>query len=628
MNMNRRALITIAALVTCASGMLHAQSNDAPPSAKAAGDKLTIDSLFPTDRVLDVRITVAEDDWDTIRHQSRTFQTALHADRKYGPLDHPYTYVNASVTIDGVAFPKVGIRKKGFIGSQSAIRPSLKVKLNYVDPGGVIDGLNNLTFNNSQQDGSMLSQFMGYALFNATGSPAPRCAYAQITVNGRHLGVYSHVESARRPLAKRGFGDDTGTFYEGTVVDFFEGWDASFEKKFGKDVPGRQKIKQLIKALQGDVGELVFSADAMGRGWVPTGDQHDQDWMAPEFDDSDWKRGRNGAGYERGEGYESLISEGFNFKDQMDGQATSAYLRFAFEVDDPAAVAASGDLMLRMKYDDGFVAYLNGHKVAAANAPRDPRWDSKATNGHDDPAAMSFESIDISEFEDKLRKGRNVLAIHGLNLDQSSSDMLIVAEIRASSFDYEQAIGEVVDLDAFYRFWAVEGLLGFWDGYSGNRNNFFFYLNPKTDKLHFLPWGADSLFEKFSRLRYDRRAPLSVKTTGLIAHKLYQLESGRKRDEKTMRRILDEHWDAEALVIQAKHIAAMVLPYMNERQKSRLPSSLERALTFMLTRKGELLQEIENGMPMWPMWRPGPPPVIDDERPGRDPKKGGGQRKE
>ncbi|NRA95329.1 MAG: CotH kinase family protein, partial [Planctomycetes bacterium] len=274
--MQRAPLITIAiaTLVACVSGLICAQSNDAPPTRKTTVHKLTIDALFPTDRVLDVRITVAEEDWNTIRHQSRTFQTALHADRKYGPLDHPYTYVNASVTIDGVSFLKVGLRKKGFIGSQSAVRPSLKIKLNHVDAAGQIDGLTNLTFNNSQQDGSMLSQFMGYAFFNAVGSPAPRCAYAQITVNGRHLGVYAHVESARRPLARRGFGDDSGTFYEGTVVDFFEGWDGSFERKFGKDEPGRQKIKQLTKALQGDVGKLVLCGDAMGHGWVTTGDQH------------------------------------------------------------------------------------------------------------------------------------------------------------------------------------------------------------------------------------------------------------------------------------------------------------------------------------------------------------------
>ena len=40
----------------------------------------------------------------------------------------------------------------------------------------------------------------------------------------------------------------------------------------------------------------------------------------------------------------------------------------------------------------------------------------------------------------------------------------LVARLEKNGFDYERAISDVVDLDAFYRFWAVEGLLGFWDG--------------------------------------------------------------------------------------------------------------------------------------------------------------------
>ena len=32
----------------------------------------------------------------------------------------------------------------------------------------------------------------------------------------------------------------------------------------------------------------------------------------------------------------------------------------------------------------------------------------------------------------------------------------------------EEAIWKVVDQDAFYKFWAMEGLLSFWDGYAGN----------------------------------------------------------------------------------------------------------------------------------------------------------------
>ena len=179
--------------------------------------ELKIDDLFPHDQVLDVQITIDSKDWDSIRHQSRNFFEALNESRQHAPIDHPYTYFEASVLIDGVEFPQVGIRKKGFIGSQNSTRPSIKVKLNHVDKEGQIDGLTNLTFNNNQQDVSLISQFMGYGLFNSAGIPAPRCAYANVTVNGQDLGIYAHVERIHRPFLKREFGNDDCVLYEGTV---------------------------------------------------------------------------------------------------------------------------------------------------------------------------------------------------------------------------------------------------------------------------------------------------------------------------------------------------------------------------------------------------------------------------
>ena len=405
--------------------------------------ELTLEDIFPTDRVLDIQITLPEKDWNKIRHQSRNFVEALNESRQFAPIEHPYTYVEASVSIDGVAFPKVGIRKKGFIGSQNHIRPSLKIKLNHIDKKGEIEGLNNLTFNNNQQDVTQVSQFLGYKLFNSIGSPAPRCAYAQVTVNGKNLGIYSHVETMRPPLLKRAFGNNKGPFYEGTVVDFHKEWENSFEHKRGDDKQGREKILALIDVLAND--EVT-----------------------------------------------------------------------------------------------------------------------------------------------------------------------------------EQAIAEYVDLDSFYPFWATEGLLGFWDGYSGNNNNFFIYLNPETDKFHFLPWGADSLFTKFSMLDFqrDRRKPISVKTQGLIAHKLYQLEEGRERYAKTMMEILENHWKEGVLLAEVDRISAMIQPYMipaqrfiheKERRGEGRTVSFEEKLDetrdFIRVRKSEILAEIADGMPIWEK-RPNPPFVI------------------
>ena len=115
-------------------------------SALPAAD-LTLDDVFPTKKVLDVQITVPTGDWDKIRYQSRNFFEALNARRQFEPIPGPYTYVEASVTIDGVKFPKVGLRKKGFIGSQSTSKPSLKINLDeYVD-GVELFGTDNVTLN-------------------------------------------------------------------------------------------------------------------------------------------------------------------------------------------------------------------------------------------------------------------------------------------------------------------------------------------------------------------------------------------------------------------------------------------------------------------------------------------------
>ena len=187
-----------------------------------------------------------------------------------------------------------------------------------------------------------------------------------------------------------------------------------------------QRAMGTIQVIVAGSSDTLLGSDDYGRGWVPTSDRHDGSWTAIDFNDANWKRGRKGAGYERRSGYQSLISSALNFSSQMFNKTESLYLRYAFDVDDPAVV---GGLKLRMKYDDGFVAYLNGKRVASANAPPATQWNSGATTTHDDSLAVRFESFDISTHRDQLRTGKNVLAIHGLNGGLTSSDMLIVVEV-------------------------------------------------------------------------------------------------------------------------------------------------------------------------------------------------------
>ncbi|MDB4671062.1 CotH kinase family protein [Pirellulaceae bacterium] len=559
-------------------------------------EELSVGDLFPTDRLIQVHVTLAQTDWDKIRYQTRTFFTALDESRKNSPPDSPYTYVDASVVIDGVEYPHVGVRKKGFIGSQSSDRPSLKIKLDYVDKDAEIDGLSVLTLNNNKQDRTQLSQFMTYRFFNTIGSPAPQCCLAKVFVNGVSLGVYSHVESAKKPLVKRGFNTSKGTLFEGTVVDFYEGWEMAFERKFGKEKFGRKQIRNVIEAIKGEEGDKLVSKESSGKAWVPLDDGQGTDWAAVEYDDQQWLSGVNGAGFEIGKGYQDDINQSFNLKEQLYRKGTSVYLRFGFDVADIQKVQ-SQKLFLKMKYDDGFVAYLNGTQLLSVNAPEKPAWDSKSTTSHPDAAASVFERFDITAHLDKLTETNNVLAIHGMNQSASSGDMLFVVELESSDYDKIKEIFNHVDENAFYQFWAAESLLGFWDGYSANRNNFFFYVHPESEKIHFVPWGTDSLFQKTSPLDRDPRLPLSVKTNGIISHLVYQTSSGRQHYKKVLFDLLEDFWNEEEMIDEIVRLEEIIRPHLHRIQQQRF--STRPMQEFIKQRRPEILEEVKDGMPIF-----------------------------
>ncbi|MDP2898335.1 MAG: lamin tail domain-containing protein [bacterium] len=150
-----------------------------------------------------------------------------------------------------------------------------------------------------------------------------------------------------------------------------------------------------------------------------------ENWTAIDFDDAAWPlTGSTGVGYERDTGYESLI--GLDVI-SMWGVNTSVYVRIEFEV---AAPSVFDLLTLRMKYDDGFIAYLNRDFVAAANDPESPSWNSSSDGGHE-ASATQYEDFDITDWVGSLVSGRNVLAIHGLNISPTSSDMLVLPEMIA-----------------------------------------------------------------------------------------------------------------------------------------------------------------------------------------------------
>jgi hypothetical protein len=167
----------------------------------------------------------------------------------------------------------------------------------------------------------------------------------------------------------------------------------------------------------------VPADDSLGVTWTSRTYTPDSLW--------DYSESGTGVGYERGSGYEDWINT--NVHDQMYGVSTSVFIIVEFNL--------KGDedfekLKIHMKYDDAFIAYLNGVEVYRTKNITNAVPPSAAAGGHE--ASDSFDEFDITAFVDELATGRNVLAIHGINTSTSSSDMLVLPRLLGGVFDETQ----------------------------------------------------------------------------------------------------------------------------------------------------------------------------------------------
>jgi hypothetical protein len=182
------------------------------------------------------------------------------------------------------------------------------------------------------------------------------------------------------------------------------------------------------RSSSSDQEVTLVPEEAAKRVLVPT-EPIDIGWAGGrDIDDSNWIAGTGGVGFERGTGYEEFFN--IDVGDQMYERNSTCYIRVPFVIsDDPTAFKS---MTLRMRYDDGFLAYLNGIGIARALFAGVAAWNSAATINHDDSAAVVFEEFDVSWILPYLHRGQNILAIQGLNSSPTSSDFLISVELVAT----------------------------------------------------------------------------------------------------------------------------------------------------------------------------------------------------
>ena len=214
--------------------------------------------------------------------------------------------------------------------------------------------------------------------------------------------------------------------------------DGSILSQFGDDrtdyPPQRQDVSygvaQRVTLVDGSSGSHFQ---------VPLSDRLGIDWTQTDFDAvaAGFLAGRAAIGFEsRPQDRDNFASE---IQTPLPPRTHAVYLRTEFTIHDADAVV---DLLLRVKYDNALVVYLNGAKVAEANAPSDPQWFTPAPDGsRRDSEALEFADFDLSDSRSQLVDGNNVLAFHLMGNLQDDSDMLLVPHLVAGVSNMATAVG-------------------------------------------------------------------------------------------------------------------------------------------------------------------------------------------
>ena len=223
---------------------------------------------------------------------------------------------------------------------------------------------------------------------------------------------------------------------------------ATVVQDFGEQYPQQIVDVSYGLASTGDIQrEVLVPQFAPATAIVPVDtsldgpDDDNRAWTQVGFNDAGWLSGNTGVGFDSRNdaiNYDALI--GIDVQSQMLNLRKGVYTRIEFEVADPTVLET---LVLRMKYDDAFVAYINGLRVASsANAPTGvPAFNSAPTSDHPDSAAIVFEDFNITQHVDKLLANQtNVLAIQGINHRNGDNDLLILPELVATSSDPDAPI--------------------------------------------------------------------------------------------------------------------------------------------------------------------------------------------
>ncbi|MGF7048445.1 spore coat protein CotH [Paenibacillus sp. DS2015] len=163
-------------------------------------------NVFPKDKVIDVKITIDEDDFQSMMDNASAEEVKL-----------------ASVDYNGMHFDNIGVRTKGNLSLRSVVsmddsdRYSLKLSFDeYLSQ--TLYGVSKINLNNGYSDASYMREYLTYELAEQMGLPTPGYSFVNVYVNDELYGFYLAVQQVDQQYLETNFGNSYGALYKGEMT--------------------------------------------------------------------------------------------------------------------------------------------------------------------------------------------------------------------------------------------------------------------------------------------------------------------------------------------------------------------------------------------------------------------------
>lgn len=163
-------------------------------------------------------------------------------------------------------------------------------------------------------------------------------------------------------------------------------------------------------------------------------------------------------------------------------------------------------------------------------------------NLYEGPCCGDFvEDVDRLDLDDEEKDGR------------SRADIQALADVILGAADEElaAAVDERLQLGQLMTAYALEAVLGHWDGYSYRGNNFYLYNNPADERFVFIPHGMDRILE-------DPAFDVEAAPLARLPLRIREIPALDAQFHAEVARVVGEVWD-ESAVLGAIDQAAQVI---------------------------------------------------------------------